>query len=303
MADSHGSSTRAILFALFANSGIAITKTGAAIYTKSGSMLAEAIHSYADCGNQLLLLLGLRQSKKPPSEEHPLGYGKATYFWSFMVAILLFSMGGLFSIYEGWHKLHEPAALNKVWVGLIVLAFSICLEVVSMYGCMREINKMRGKRPLWEWLKTSRNAELVVIFGEDLAALLGLVVAFGFLLVAYLTGNPIFDAYGSISIGVILLLISVFVAIRVKVMLIGRSADPDIENLIENYIRNNPNIEKLFNLISMQLGPQIMLAAKVRLKNDITLGDGISQINDLERSIKAKFPEVQWIFIEPDIAD
>lgn len=303
MADSHGSSTRAILFALFANSGIAITKTGAAIYTKSGSMLAEAIHSYADCGNQLLLLLGLRQSKKPPSEEHPLGYGKATYFWSFMVAILLFSMGGLFSIYEGWHKLHEPAALNKVWVGLIVLAFSICLEVVSMYGCMREINKMRGKRPLWEWLKTSRNAELVVIFGEDLAALLGLVVAFGFLLVAYLTGNPIFDAYGSISIGVILLLISVFVAIRVKVMLIGRSADPDIENLIENYIRNNPNIEKLFNLISMQLGPQIMLAAKVRLKNDITLEDGISQINDLERSIKAKFPEVQWIFIEPDIAD
>jgi cation diffusion facilitator family transporter len=303
MADSHGSSTRAILFALFANSGIAITKTGAAIYTKSGSMLAEAIHSYADCGNQLLLLLGLRQSKKPPSEEHPLGYGKATYFWSFMVAILLFSMGGLFSIYEGWHKLHEPAVLNKVWVGLIVLAFSICLEVVSMYGCMREINKMRGKRPLWEWLKTSRNAELVVIFGEDLAALLGLVVAFGFLLVAYLTGNPIFDAYGSISIGVILLLISVFVAIRVKVMLIGRSADPDIENLIENYIRNNPNIEKLFNLISMQLGPQIMLAAKVRLKNDITLEDGISQINDLERSIKAKFPEVQWIFIEPDIAD
>lgn len=303
MADGHGSSTRAILYALFANSGIAITKTGAAIYTKSGSMLAEAIHSYADVGNQFLLLLGLRQSKKPPTEEHPLGYGKATYFWSFMVAILLFSMGGLFSIYEGWHKLHEPGELNQVWVGLVVLGFSIILELVSMFGCMREINKMRGERPLWRWLKTSRNAELVVIFGEDLAALLGLIVAFIFLLIAFLTGDPIYDAYGSISIGIILILISVFVAIRVKVMLIGRSADPDIEQAVESFIEQNQHIEKLFNLITMQMGPDIMLAAKVKMKNDIDMQTGVVQINALEKNIKQKFPEVTWIFLEPDIED
>ena len=303
MADSHGSSSRAILYALAANSGIAIAKTGAAIYTHSGSMLAEAIHSYADCGNQLLLLLGLRQSQKPPTPEHPLGFGKSSYFWSFMVAILLFSMGGLFSIYEGWHKLHEHGELKQVWVGLLVLGFSIFLEAGSMFGCMREINKLRGERPLWQWLKSSRNAELVVIFGEDLAALLGLAVAFIFLLVAYITGDPVFDAYGSISIGVILVCISVFVAIRVKVMLIGRSADPDIEASVEAFIQDYPNIDKLFNLITMQLGPQFMLAAKIKLNNQISMEEGVRQINALEANIREKFPEVQWVFIEPDIKD
>jgi len=303
MADSHGSSSRAILYALAANSGIALAKTGAAIYTHSGSMLAEAIHSYADCGNQLLLLLGLRQSKKPPTKEHPLGYGKSSYFWSFMVAIMLFSMGGLFSIYEGWHKLHEPGELKQVWVGLLVLGFSIVLEAGSMYGCMREINKLRGDRPILKWLKTSRNAELVVIFGEDLAALLGLVVAFGFLLLAYLTGNPIFDAYGSMSIGIILICISVFVAIRVKVMLIGRSADPEIQEAVEKFIEEHPHTETPFNLITMQLGPQFMLAAKVKLSDEVTMKEGVDQINALEASIRKKFPEVQWVFIEPDVKD
>lgn len=303
MADSHGSSVKAILYALFANSGIAIAKTAAAIYTHSGSMLAEAIHSYADVGNQFLLLLGLRQSKKPATKEHPLGYGKATYFWSFMVAILLFSMGGLFSIYEGWHKLHEPAELKQAWVGLVVLGFSIGLEMVSMWGCMREINKLRGKRPLFSWLKTSRNAELVVVFGEDLAALLGLVIAFIFLLMADITGNPIYDAYGSIAIGTILILISVFVATRVKAMLIGRSADPEVEAEINAFIANNPHIEELFNTITFQLGPKIMLAAKVRLKKDSSLQAGVEQINAMEKALKEKFPEIQWTFVEPDIHD
>lgn len=303
MADSHGSSVKAIMYALFANSGIAIAKTAAAIYTNSGSMLAEAIHSYADVGNQFLLLLGLRQSKKPPTAEHPLGYGKATYFWSFMVAILLFSMGGLFSIYEGWHKLHEPAELNQAWVGLLVLGFSIVLEMFSMWGCMREINKLRGKRALFSWLQTSRNAELVVVFGEDLAALLGLVIAFGFLLMAQTTGNPIYDAYGSIAIGAILILISVFVATRVKAMLIGRSADPEIEEAIDAFIEANPHIQQVYNTITFQLGPTIMLAAKLRLKEGVSLQDGILQINTLEKALKSKFPEIQWTFMEPDIDD
>jgi divalent metal cation (Fe/Co/Zn/Cd) transporter len=156
MATDHGSSAKAILYAFFANLGIAITKTAAAIYTNSGSMLAEAIHSYADCANQVLLYLGIKQSEKPPTSEHPLGYGKVTYFWSFVVALLLFSIGGLFSIYEGWHKLHEPEPLNKAWVALLVLAIAIVLEAVSLVGCLNEIRKIRRGRP-FDWLKHTCN--------------------------------------------------------------------------------------------------------------------------------------------------
>jgi hypothetical protein len=181
MSGHEGSSTRAILYAFFANLGIALAKTGAAAYTKSGSMLAEAIHSYADCGNQVLLYFGLKQSERPANVEHPMGYGKISYFWSFIVAILLFSLGGLFSIYEGVHKLQNPHELSKPWVGLVVLAFSIVLEIGSLAGALREINKLRGRRSMREWVDTTRNAELVVVLGEDLAAICGLVLAFVFL--------------------------------------------------------------------------------------------------------------------------
>ena len=150
----HGSSAKAILYAFVANLGIALAKLAASIYTHSGSMLAESIHSFADCGNQVLLYLGLRQAQKPPDAKHPLGYGKITYFWSFIVALLLFSMGGLFSIYEGWHKLHAPEQLNKAWVALLVLGVSIVLEFGSLLGCLREIKKLRKGKPLRHWVKT-----------------------------------------------------------------------------------------------------------------------------------------------------
>src|SRR3954470_14998453 len=208
----HGSSAKAILYAFIANLGIALAKLGAAIYTHSGSMLAESIHSFADCGNQVLLFLGLRQSQRPPDAKHPLGYGKITYFWSFVVALLLFSMGGLFSIYEGWHKLHgEVAALNKPWIALLVLGVSIGLEFGSLLGCLREIKKLRKERSLGYWLRNTRNAELVVVLGEDVAALVGLALAFAFVGLATLTGNMIFDAIGSIAIGVVLVCVSIFV--------------------------------------------------------------------------------------------
>ena len=149
----HGSSaSRAILYAFIANLGIALAKLAAAIYTKSGSMLAESIHSFADSGNQVLLYMGLTQSQRPADAKHPLGYGKTSYFWSFIVALMLFSMGGLFSIYEGWHKLHESEPLNKPWVALVVLGFSIVLEFGSLAGCVREINKLRGAKPFGKWL-------------------------------------------------------------------------------------------------------------------------------------------------------
>jgi len=205
----HGSSAKAILYAFTANLGIALAKLAASIYTHSGSMMAEAIHSFADCGNQVLLYLGLRQAQKPPDAKHPLGYGKVTYFWSFIVALLLFSMGGLFSMYEGWHKLHAPEELHQAWIALAVLGASILLEFGSLVGCLREIKKLRKDKPLWRWVGTTRNAELVVVLGEDLAALLGLALAFVFVALATVTGNPVFDAVGSIVIGIIQIMASV----------------------------------------------------------------------------------------------
>jgi cation diffusion facilitator family transporter len=299
----HGSSAKAILYAFVANLGIALAKLGASIYTNSGSMLAESIHSFADCGNQVLLYIGLKQSHKPPDAKHPLGYGKISYFWSFVVALMLFSMGGLFSMYEGWHKLsaHEP--LNKPWVALVVLGLSILLELASTLGCLREIAKLRKGKSLWQWLKVTRNAELVVVLGEDIAALLGLVLAFIFVALASVTGHPIYDAIGSIVIGVILVCVSVFIAIRIKGLIVGRSAEEDLQEAIRADIAADENIAELLNAITFQMGPDVLLALKLRLKPGITVETAARHINALERRIKAKFPEVKWLFVEPDVAD
>ena len=299
----HASSAKAILYAFIANLGIALAKSWAAWFTSSGSMLAEAIHSYADCGNQLLLFVGLRQSMRPADPEHPLGYGKVSYFWSFIVALLLFSMGGLFSIYEGWHKLGAPEPLNQAWVALLVIGVSIGLEIASLMGCLREIRAVRGTRSLKAWLKTTRNAELVVVLGEDVAALIGLGIAFCFIALAAVTGNPAFDAIGSMCIGVVLVVISLWVASRIKSLIVGRSAEPELRRLIDAYIEDHTTIEAVFNTITLQLGPKVMLAAKIKMQPDITLEAAISAINDLEARIKAEFPEISWCFIEPDVKD
>lgn len=306
----HDSSTTAILYALGANLGIAIAKFVAWGFTGSGSMLAEAIHSTADCSNQLLLFWGLHRAKLPPDQEHPLGYGKAIFFWSFMVAILLFSVGGLFSIYEGWHKMHAlqhakeaGEGLKNIWIGMTVLGVSIVLESFSLYGAMVEINKMKSDKKLWDWLKASRNAELVVIWGEDVAALMGLVVAFIFLGIAYITGDPLYDALGSMAIGALLIGISIFLTIRVKALLIGRSADPDIQAAIEKHIGEDENIIKVLNCLTMQIGPQIMLAVKIEMNSELSIGQAAKAINAMELSLRQSFPEIGWCFVEPDVTD
>ena len=301
MAISNGSPIKAILYAFFANLGIAIAKTVAAAFTGSSSMFAESLHSYADTGNQLLLLLGMHRAKRPPDTEHPLGYGKVTYFWSFMVAILLFSIGGVFSLFEGWHKLNQPEPLKYVWVALVVLGFSIILEGLSMAGCLREVNKVRRKRSLWQWVNQSRGSELLVVFGEDFAALLGLMMAFGFLVVASFTGDSRFDAYGSMCIGVLLIIIAVFLSIRIKSLLIGRSADPELAEAIKNHIADDKDIDEVFNIITMQMGSRIMLAAKIRMSDELTVSEASRKINYLEKQLKGQFPEIGWCFIEPDV--
>ena len=300
---SHDSTVRAILYAFIANFCIAIAKSWAAWLTGSGSMMAEAIHSYADTGNQVLLYLGLKQSQRPPDEDHPLGYGKLSYFWSFIVAILLFSLGGLFSIYEGYHKFTHPEPLNQVWVAIVVLVLAIFLEGGSLLGCLREIRKVRAGRPFREWLKHTRNSELVVVLGEDIGAQLGLMLALVFLLIAQFTGDPMYDALGSMCIGVVLIVISIFVASRVRSLLVGKSADPEIQEAIDAIICEQGGIECVFNTITIQFGPDTMLAVKVRMNPDLNVNDAVANINALERKLKERIPKLKWCFVEPDVAD
>lgn len=296
-------STKSILFALLANLAIAITKTIAAILTGSGAMLAEAIHSFADCGNQGLLFLGLRASKKQPNTKYPLGYGKEIYFWSFIVALILFSMGGMFSIYEGIHKLHLHEGLKNPLIAIVVLSLSILLESASLYGCLTQINKIRQNENLWNWFKNSRQSELIVVLGEDVAALLGLSFALVSIMLSILTGNPIFDAIGSIGIGVLLILVSVFLGIKVKGLLIGQSADIKTKTEIMTTLENRPEIEHILNLITLQLGAQIMVAIKAKMTKVASVDQLINNINICEAELKKLNPQIQWVFFEPDNSD
>jgi cation diffusion facilitator family transporter len=298
-----GDSIRAIFFALGANFAIFVAKLVAALMTGSGAMLAEAVHSLADCGNQVLLLFGIRQAKKPPSPDYPLGYGKAVYFWSFLVALMLFSVGGMFSLYEGWHKLHDEQALNAPWIAIGVLVFSIIVEGISMRACLVEVNKARGGRSLWRWFRSTRQVELVVIFGEDLAALLGLALALIAVVLSMLTGNPVWDALGTLAIGVLLVVVAVFISVEVKAMLIGQSVDPQTREQMREFLEQRPEIEKLFNLLTLQLGSDVMVSIKAKMRGEETAVGMIAQINAIERELKRRFPEVRFSFFEPDVDD
>ena len=298
---SSGDSTRAILFALGANLAIAIAKGVAAYFTHSSAMLAETVHSLADCGNQLLLLLGMKQARRPASPEYPLGHGKAVYFWSFLVAVMLFTVGGMFSLYEGVHKLQQPEPLQKWWWAAGVLVFGIVAESVSMRACLQEINKSRGDRSLWQWFRRSRQSELVVIFGEDLAALFGLCFALVAVMLAVVTGNPMWDAAGTIAIGVLLIVVAILVAIEVKAMLIGQSMDPARQAEIRRYFEARPEIAGVISLITLQLGDQAMVSVQARMHEDQNVEAMLRQITQIERGLKAGFPEVRWSFFEPEL--
>jgi len=296
-------SLKTILFALAANFAIFVSKLVAAILSGSGSMLAEAVHSLADCANQGLLLVGMRRSRRPASADFPLGFGKAVYFWSFLVALLLFSVGGVFSIYEGVHKLSDPEPLKWAWLAVGVLVFGIVAESVSMWGCLTEVNKVRGTRSLWRWFRESRQSELIVIFGEDLAALLGLVVALGAVVLTMLTGNPLFDAFGTLAIGVLLVVIAFFIAVEVKALLIGQSVEPEVREAILAFVLQQPDVVRVFNLITLQLGPDVMVAIKAEMNGDLSGRGMVDAINAVERGLKENFPQIRRLFFEPDVAD
>jgi cation diffusion facilitator family transporter len=293
-------SLRAVLYALAANFGIFLAKAVAAWITGSSSMLAEAIHSFADCGNQGLLLRGMREARRAPDPEHPLGYGMVVYFWAFLVAVLLFTVGGAFSIYEGTHKLSDPHPLSWPGVAIAVLTIAVVLESFSLAGCLREIRKVAHGRSLWRFFRQSRNSELIVILGEDIAALVGLIVALGAVLLTLLTGNPVFDAAGSIVVGAILILVAVLLAIEIKALITGQSADPEVDRQIRHFLGARPEIAEIFHLVTLQLGDEILLAVKARMRESQDAQRLIDDINRTEADLRTAFPQIEWLFFEPD---
>jgi cation diffusion facilitator family transporter len=296
--------TGEVLKSLAVNVIIATSKGIAAGLTGSGAMLAETLHSFADCGNQLLLLLGIRQSKKPADPKHPLGYGRAMYFWSFIVALLLFFGGGVFSAYEGIHKLRHPEVVGDITVALIILGLSICLEGWSTIGNVKAMNARRGKTPFFRYLKETKDSDLIVVFGENSAAVLGLFLAGGFIIVSKLTNDGRWDAAGSLSIGVVLIGVAIFLAREVKSLLIGEGADPHVIAAAQKLVDDDPNVDKLIRIMSIQQGPgEIVVAMKLKFVDGLETRQLVKVINDFEAALERAVPEVKWSFIEPDDTD
>lgn len=300
---SQADSLKSVLFALGANFAIALAKTAGALYTGSSSMLAESVHSFADCGNQGLLLWGMKRARHDPTPDHPLGHGRAIYVWSFLVALMLFSMGGLFSLYEGIHKLHATEPMEAPWIALLILGFSLCAEGVSLWGALREIRKDSGSVSLWQWFRSSRQSELVVVVGEDIAALGGLALAFGFVLVALVTGNPVYDAIGSMAIGALLIVVAVLVGVEVAALLVGQGVEPQVLQALQTHVRARAEVDTVYNLLTQQLGNDVMVAVKARMRPQGSEEKLIEAINRVEASMREAFPQIRWIFFEPDLRD
>ncbi len=300
--DNHG--TGHIIQSLMVNLLITLSKGFAAFMTQSGAMLAETIHSFADCANQALLLVGVRQARRPPDKKHPLGYGRSVYFWSFMVAMLLFSVGGMFSIYEGVHKYSEPEPVHNIMWGVGVLIFSICLEGYAAYSNVVEMNKRRGSLGFFKYLKETKDSDLIVIFGENSAAVLGLVLALVFMLGAYYTGDGRYDAIGSLLIGIVLIGVAVFLSVEVKSLLIGESADPNIEKTAQKIVFDHPNIKELINCITVQQGPgEVLVCVKIKCEPQLTALNVSQLINEFEALLRGSCPEVKWLYVEPDLQE
>lgn len=297
-------SSKVIIIAFLANLGIALAKGVGAFLSGSASLLAEAIHSVVDSTNQLLLLLGAKLSQKPATDRYPLGFGREAFFWSFVVAILLFSLGGLFAIYEGYHKLHVPGELSYPILGLSILGISLLLESYSFFACLKEVRAQNRFGSLWRWFKKTTASELLVVFTEDLAALLGLAIATVCLLLAWLTGDVRWDGVGSIIVGALLVATAVLLAIEVKSLLIGEAPSTDFRPAIEKEVRALLPGGRVMRVIALQTGAsEVMLSVKVHPGEVRDVHQLIAGLNEVEKRIRQQFPEVRWQFIEPDLED
>jgi cation diffusion facilitator family transporter len=294
--------TRAIVAALLANTGIAITKFIAAFFSGSSSMLAEGVHSVADAGNQLLLLIGGRRAKREASASHPFGYGRTRYVYAFIVAIILFSVGGMFSIYEGVHKIQDPHPLDVPWLPVLVLAIAIVLESFSLRTAVKESNHVRGKQSWVEFVRRAKSPELPVVLLEDIAALLGLIFAMIGVGLTIITGEPIWDAIGTLAIGVLLIVVAIILGIEMASLLVGEGANPDDVIKIRDAINAHPEVEALIHMKTLYVGPEeLLVGAKIALAKTTKLQDVAKAINAVETSIREAVPVARIIYLEPDV--
>ena len=300
---SAGESTGEIIKSLAVNVVIAVAKGVAAVISGSGAMLAETLHSFADCGNQLLLLRGVRETRRPADKEHPFGYGRSLYFYSFIVALLLFFGGGVFSIHEGISKVLEPSAPGGLTLSLVILLFSLALEGWSWLGNLREVNHRRGATPFVAYLRQTKDSDLMVVLGENTAAVLGLVFALAALVLAKLTGDGRWDGFGSLAIGLVLVGVASFLAREVNSLLVGEAADPALHAILEKCALDDPDVDRVLNVLTLQQGPgEILVAMKLEMRAGMPTAELVEAINRFERAVKAQAPEVKWSFIEPDNA-
>ncbi|TDO47618.1 cation diffusion facilitator family transporter [Kribbella sp. VKM Ac-2571] len=298
-----GGGNKAVVAALLANTGIAVTKFAAWALTQSASMLAEAIHSLADAGNQVLLLVGGRRAKRAADELHQFGFGRERYVYSFIVSIVLFSVGGLFALYEGYHKVHDPHGIdNWKWVPVAVLVVAIVMESLSFRTAIVEANKVRGHVSWVRFVRNARAPELPVILLEDFAALTGLVLALIGVALTLATGNGVFDGLGSMAIGALLVAVAIFLAIEMKSLLLGESATREAQQKIVAAIENTPGVQRLIHIKTLHLGPEeVLIAAKVGVEPTTDAAVVAEVIDAAERAVRAAEPMSQHIYLEPDV--
>ena len=295
-------SAKAIVAALGANIGIAVTKFVAAAISGSASMLAEGIHSFADSGNQVLLLIGGKRSRREATKSHPFGYGRSRYIYAFMVSIVLFSVGGMFSINEGLSKLHETHELENAWLPLVVLGVSIGLESFSLFTALKAAKEERGSTSLAKYIRHAKSPELPVVLLEDIAALTGLVLAFLGVGLTVITHNAIWDAIGTLAIGVLLIGVAVVLGIETSSLLVGEGASDKDTDKIVAALESTPGVDSLIHIKTLYLGPdELMVAAKFAVAKKATASDIAKAIDDAEVSIRAAVPAARVIYLEPDI--
>jgi len=294
---------KAILAAMFANIGIAITKFIAFLLTSSSSMLAESVHSVADSSNQALLLLGGKRARRAATPEHPFGYGRERYIYAFIVAIVLFSIGGLFALYEGWHKLQDPHPIDSwKWVPVLVLVVAIGLESFSFRTAIVESNHVRGDQSWVEFVRRAKAPELPVVLLEDLGALVGLVLALFGVGLTLITDDGVWDGVGTVCIGVLLVVIAVILAIETKSLLLGEAAGPEQVRQIRAAIEAEPQVDRVIHMRTLHLGPEeLLVAAKIAVEHDDSAGDVARAIDGAERRIREAVPIARVIYLEPDL--
>lgn len=298
-----GGSTRAIVAALLANGGIAIAKFIGFLITRSSSMLSESVHSVADTGNQALLLMGGRRAKRTATRDHPFGYGRERYFWSFVVSLVLFSLGSLFAIYEGIDKIRHPHELDHLPVAIGILLLGIVLEGAAFANAAREANKVRGELGWASFIRRSKNPELPVVLLEDSGALVGLVIALFAIAMSAITDDPVWDGIGTLSIGILLGIIAIILAIEMKSLLIGEAASLGDRDKIINAIESSSDVNRLIHLRTQHLGPEeLLVAAKVQFNDGLTTRELSDRINSAETRVRAVVPIARVMYIEPDIA-